>query len=111
MNKEDFENRLATLLKAQNAVDPTPSWKTEILARALSDHHAVESKRRMLPPRWLMVSLSVAWAAAIALNLVTPEAEMLPHPTTSETAHLSPTSRETLFAHHRQMSLNLDSFE
>lgn len=111
MNKDHIEEKLATLCKALNEEDPTPAWKTDILSRAMKDSHLAETKRRMLPPRWLMASWGSAWAAAFVLNLMVPEAAMLPPSTQPVTAFASSELHETLFAYQCQLTLNLDSLE
>ena len=110
MNDDDFENKLLSLTRALHRPDPTPAWKQGILARAMREADAAAQKRRTLPPRWLMVSWGVAWAAAFVLNFSAPQASM-PSPssqTTAASADPGPALSETLLAYNRQLNLNLD---
>ena len=51
MNDDPFERQLRALSAGLRRPDPTPAWKSEILARA---HREAELQRsaRLLPPRW-----------------------------------------------------------
>lgn len=110
MNDEDFENKLIALTDAMQRPDPTPAWKDEILTRAMRETNGVTSKRRLLPPRWLVVTWGTAWAAALVLNLAAPQTEIQQgssHFTTTSAAKAAPTT-ETLLAYNRRLNFNID---
>ena len=108
MNDDELEKKLPTLSSAAKGADPTPAWRAEILSRALSEAHLARSKKRMLPPRWLMVSWGAAWAAAVVFNLAAPDSAMhLPEKERGATS-TAPLPPEAFLAYTRQLTLNLN---
>jgi hypothetical protein len=71
MNADEFEKKLRALADGLHRPDPTPAWKTDILARARREADAAP-REHMLPPRWFMAALGVAWVAILVMNLATP---------------------------------------
>lgn len=72
MNDEEFEKKLQALTRALQRPDPTPAWKADILARARCEAKP-SSSRRLLPPRWLMLSWGAAWVAIAWMSFTTPQ--------------------------------------
>ena len=67
MKNDPFENKLHSLTNSLQRVDPTPAWKTEILARARREAMAVPVNRIHVP-RWQVYALAAAWIAIFALR-------------------------------------------
>ena len=65
MNDDEFEDKLHALTDRLSRPDPTPAWKTDILA------HAREACR-IRAPRWYLVSLGMVWICIGILWLSTP---------------------------------------
>ena len=115
MNDEDFENKLRAITGALHRPDPTPAWKTDILARARREADAKRTTR-LLPPRWLMMTWAAAWVAILAMNFFTQQNSV------SDIAlNSSPAQKQTspdlttpqdglpaLIAFHQHLNLNLD---
>jgi hypothetical protein len=111
MNDEDFEKKLHALTGALHRPDPTPAWKTDILARARREADAIPIKR-MLPPRWLMVGWAAAWVVILAMNFTAPQGTA-PRVASGVAAPAVPQTRPqqdfpTLLAFHQHLNLNLD---
>ena len=110
MKDEDFEMELKAMGESLNPSDPTPAWRDEIVSRALSEASAARSKRQTLPPRWLMASWGVAWAAVLMLNFAAPTP--LIQSESPRVAVLSSATSEppaqTLFAYNRLLRLSID---
>ncbi len=115
MNDDEFEKKLRALTGSLHRPDPTPAWKSDILARARREATVVPIKRG-LPPRWLMLSWAAAWAAICVLHFTTP-ADVAPAPAAplagtapdrSSPDSTPSASPQTLFAFQRRMELNLD---
>ena len=116
MNDDDFEKKLHALTGSLHRPDPTPAWKADILARARREADAVPMKR-MLPPRWLMLTWAAAWAAILTLNFTAPrettasgarsvadsKTKLSPSPVTPPQNDVP-----TLLAFHHHLNLNLD---
>jgi hypothetical protein len=71
MNDDAFEKKLCELTDALQRPDPTPAWKSDILARARREADAVP-RERTRSPRWLAGGLGVAWAAIFLMDFTTP---------------------------------------
>lgn len=109
MNDEDFEKKLHALTNALERPDPTPAWKSNILARARRET-ATSSSRRLLPPRWLMASWGAAWLAIAWMSFTTPQSAdpghhsnlaTLPEKPTTKPATEMDASPQTLLAYQR----------
>ena len=105
---DEFESRIETLARNISRHDPTPGWKTEILASFVQ-------LRTFLPPRWLALGWAAAWTGTLLLGWCThstsqqiaraipassPSHKALSRPTESLTAQLS--------AFKRHLNLNLE---
>jgi hypothetical protein len=110
MNDDDFEKKLQSLTSALHRPDPTPEWKTDILARALREADVARPKRTLLPPRWLMVTWGMAWAAIVVLNLAAPQSLMHSGSSQAIASKPEPTApaAQTLLAYNRQLNLSID---
>jgi hypothetical protein len=64
---DEFESRVKTLARTISRHDPTPDWKSEILARAHREASFVKL-RTFLPPRWLAVGWAAAWTGILLLG-------------------------------------------
>jgi hypothetical protein len=71
MNDDEFEKKLHALTGGLHRPDPTPAWKTDILARARREADAPAGTRTR-PPRWLVLSWAAAWTAILVMNVATP---------------------------------------
>jgi hypothetical protein len=110
MNDDPFERQLRALSAGLRRPDPTPAWKTEILARAQREAKA-QPPARMLPPRWLMLSWATAWAAIVLLYVTGPRGEESNR--NAEVAQSRPTVDEpyeasSLLAYEQRLQLILD---
>jgi hypothetical protein len=65
MNDEEFEHKLRALTEKLARPDPTPGWKSEILAHA-------RSEAAIRVPRWPLLTLGMAWVCIAALHIATP---------------------------------------
>jgi len=65
---DDFEKKLLAMTAAVRRDDPTPGWKTDILAQARRE----AGRTGLTPPRLLMAAWAVAWAAIVLLTIATP---------------------------------------
>lgn len=109
MNDDDFEKKLHALTGALHRPDPTPAWKADILARARREADAAPVKR-LLPPRWLLLSWVAGWAFVVGLNLTSPTSTS-PSSTSQNVTHSAeppPPSSPTLLAYHQTMNATLD---
>lgn len=105
----DFENKLLALTSALRRPDPTPAWKDEIIAHALREAPRKSPRRLLLPPRWLLVGWSAAWAAALVLHVSAPRSSTTSSAPSLAKARSSAQQPSTsLIAYNRQLSLNLD---
>ena len=64
---DEFESRIETLARTVAWHDPTPNWKTEILAKARREARVVPL-RTFLPPRWLALGWAAAWTGISLLG-------------------------------------------
>lgn len=114
MNDDAFEKKLRALTSGLHRPDPTPAWKADILARARREADATP-REPMLPPRWFIAALGVAWAAILMMNFATPREPQprtpqgfaVANPTPAPDATL-PADRWTLLALHQRMNRNLE---
>lgn len=114
MNDDAFEKKLRELTDALQRPDPTPAWKSDILARARREADAI-GETSTLPPRWFMAALGVAWAAILVMNIGTP-LEILSRPPKDAAAAKLRSAPDALpqgeswmlLAFHNRMNLNLD---
>ena len=67
MNNDPFENILQSLTGSGRRVDPTPAWKSDILARARREAMTAPKKRTQVP-HWQMAALAAAWVAIFVLR-------------------------------------------
>jgi hypothetical protein len=116
MNDDEFEKNLHALTGALHRPDPTPAWKSDILARARREAEAIPFKRT-LPPRWLMFGWAAAWVAILVMDFTAPSnpAPETTHSAGAAASNPGPTGAApadstalTLFAFHRRMNLNLE---
>lgn len=68
MNDEEFEDKLRALTAKLVRPDPTPGWKSDILARS----RATCEKGAPRPPRWFLTMLGAAWLLIAFLRFTTP---------------------------------------
>ncbi len=111
---DEFESRIETLARNISRLDPTPDWKTEILARARREASPVQL-RTFLPPRWLALGWAAAWTGTLLLGLSThftsqQIARAIPSSSPSHKALSGPTESLTaqLSAFKRHLNLNLE---
>ena len=107
---DDFEKKLHSFTRALHRPDPTATWKSAILSRAMSESDAAQSKRTPRPPRWLMVTWGAAWALIIVLHLASPQlsTQNETSPAVATALDTNSADSQTLFAYNRQLSLSLD---
>jgi hypothetical protein len=109
---DDLESKLHALTGALRRPDPTPAWKTDILARARREATVIPLKQT-LPPRWLMLGWAAAWMAILALNFTAPRDAELSSTTSTRKQSSSSSSQGDVavlfaFQQHQMRNLNLD---
>jgi len=68
MNPDDFEQALSRDLASVPRHDPTPTWKADILGRAL-----MKPKAKVLTfPKLMLGAWAACWIVAVALRFLTP---------------------------------------
>ncbi len=116
MNDDAFEKKLESLAGSLSRPDPTPLWKTDILARARREAFTPSpSPRRVLPPRWLMTAWCTAWVLIAFMHFTMPAdhsatgasaqlASAPPKAGKGDDPHGSAPTTLTLLAFHRELS-------
>jgi hypothetical protein len=103
---DEFESRVKTLARTISRDDPTPDWKSEILAKARREASFVQL-RTFLPPRWLAVGWAAAWTGILLLGWSA-------HSTSQQIARAIPPtspSRKPLSRPAESLTANLSAFE
>ena len=114
MNDDAFEKKLRERIGVVQRPDPTRAWKADILARARREADAIPHER-LLPPRWFIAALGVAWLVIFLMNAATPH-DVSPGgmravaavPKASARGGLTDGDSWTLLAFHNRMNLTLD---